>query len=268
MFATCTISTVPRRVFGSIAALIRWSVMIGTYSMPCVPATSRRTGPDEAPWMIVNGIVVPVSPGAGRHLDRPARDRAWRRRDGSDRERRLGGSLDDEEECGPEHETASLRPRVSFYTNRKTKPEVSFRRRQPVRHVEPAHVDVDALPDAETERAVDGERRARKFRHDGAVRAEDDSAVPTSTLRMFLTASGPFCGANAPGGPVEDRRDAVRLVRDDRGLSVPPADERDRSDRLAGASSDRPPRNTPYSSVLLSGNRKISASTTKLPRPW
>ena len=62
MLATCTITIVPFSVFGSIVSRIRWSAMIGTYSMPCVPAISASTGPADAPWMTVIGMVVPVSP--------------------------------------------------------------------------------------------------------------------------------------------------------------------------------------------------------------
>ena len=41
--------TVPRSVAGSIVRRSRCSAMIGTYSMPCMPATSASTGPGDVP---------------------------------------------------------------------------------------------------------------------------------------------------------------------------------------------------------------------------
>ena len=65
MLATCTITTVPVSVFGSIVPRTRCSATIGAYSMPCVPAMSASTGPGLMPLTIENGISVPASPARG-----------------------------------------------------------------------------------------------------------------------------------------------------------------------------------------------------------
>src|SRR5687767_8972559 len=65
MFATCTMITVPVRVFGSIDDRRFCSARTGVYSCPWTPATSARTGPGFVPWTTLIRSVVPSSPGRG-----------------------------------------------------------------------------------------------------------------------------------------------------------------------------------------------------------